>query len=189
MEEKKSVSSSRKNLLIYMKQLENKLNGEIGFNWWKRYISAALWDNMGTPINLIITLLTAITTAQANTNNFISDQANSRITVAALIMSTINTFFRPHVKVNINVEIMNKYTEFGNKFEEIYYIIPNIEDKITSYKTLLMEINNYENNQGTESINFFSDFIHIISRYLCLKRREKWLDFDKELAPEMEEVL
>jgi hypothetical protein len=179
-----SSNQTRNRHLLYMKKLENKLNGEIGFNWWRRYISAALWDNLGTPVNLMITLLTAVSTAQANTGNFISDSANSKVTVAALILSTVNTFFRPHTKVSSNIEIMKKYTEFGNKFEEIYYLIASTDEnyryKIEQYKTLIIDINKYETNHGSDSINFFSDFIHIISRYLCLKTREKWLDFDKE---------
>ena len=198
LQEKKSCNSTsstqtRHRHLLYMKKLENKLNGEIGFNWWRRYISAALWDNLGTPVSLMITLLTAVSTAQANTGNFISDSANSTVTVVTLILSTLNTFFRPHTKVSSNIEIMKKYTEFGNKFEEIYYLIAGTDEnyryKIEQYKTLIIDINKYETNHGSDSINFFSDFIHIISRYLCLKRREKWLDFDKEFEDDKDIVV
>ena len=178
MEEKRSQTGD--NLIKYMNKLENKLNGEIGFQWWRRYIGAAMWENLATPINLAITLLTAISTAQANTNNLISDSANSAVTLIALLMSTLNTFFRPHNKVNINIEIMNKYNDFGNKFEEIYYSREDTHIKIDKYKTLMIDINKYEVSHSSESINFCNDFIHIFTRYLCLKRREKWLDFDRE---------
>lgn len=183
-----SLSSSRSTAIMkniqYMKKIETKLNGDIGFNWWKRYISSAIWDNLGTPVNLMITLLTAISAAQANTGNFVSTHANSVLNLVTLILSTVNTFFRPHSKVSSNMEIMKKYADFGNKFEEIYYSISpteeNCKHKIELYKKLLIEINAYEGSQGSEAVNFCSDFIHIILRYTCLKSREKWLDIDKE---------
>lgn len=168
----------------FMKKVENKLNGEIGFNWWKRYIAASIWDNISTPINLMITLLTAVTTAQVNTNNFISEGTASTITIITLLISTLNTFFRPHAKVNINLEIMNKYAEFGNRFEEIYYSQCNDDDhcriRLEQYKLLLLEINKYGVIHPIDSVNFFSDFIHITMRYTCLRSKEKWLDLDKE---------
>ena len=195
MEEKKDDSSTsssglRAKNILYMKKLENKLNGEIGFNWWKRYISSAFWDNLGTPVNLTITLLTAVSAAQVSTGNLMSPYANSVINLVTLILSTLNTFFRPHTKVSSNMEIMKKYSDFGNKFEEIYYSVSssdeNYKDKTQMYKNLLVEINTYENNHGSEAINFCSDFIHIFLRYLCLKTKEKWLDLDKEFEEHKE---
>ena len=194
-EEKKKESSTsssglRAKNILYMKKLENKLNGEIGFNWWKRYISSAFWDNLGTPVNLTITLLTAVSAAQVSTGNLMSPYANSVINLVTLILSTLNTFFRPHTKVSSNMEIMKKYSDFGNKFEEIYYSVSssdeNYKDKTQMYKNLLVEINTYENNHGSEAINFCSDFIHIFLRYLCLKTKEKWLDLDKEFEEHKE---
>jgi hypothetical protein len=195
MKEKKDESSNssvglRAKNILYMQKLENKLNGEIGFNWWKRYISSAFWDNLGTPINLTITLLTAVSAAQVSTGNLMSPYANSVINLVTLILSTLNTFFRPHTKVSSNMEIMKKYSDFGNKFEEIYYSVSssdeNYKDKTHMYKNLLVEINTYENNHGSEAINFCSDFIHIFLRYLCLKTKEKWLDLDKEFEEHKE---
>ena len=194
-EEKKKESSTsssglRAKNILYMKKLENKLNGEIGFNWWKRYISSAFWDNLGTPVNLTITLLTAVSAAQVSTGNLMSPYANSVINLVTLILSTLNTFFRPHTKVSSNMEIMKKYSDFGNKFEEIYYSVSssdeNYKDKTQMYKNLIVEINTYENNHGSEAINFCSDFIHIFLRYLCLKTKEKWLDLDKEFEEHKE---
>lgn len=183
MEDQKHTGSNSQSQSVnikYIKKLENKLNGEIGFQWWKRYIAAAIWDNLATPINLMITLLTAVSTAQANTNNFISESANSAITLITLLISTLNTFFRPHAKVNTNIEIMNRYNDFGNRFEEIYYSRDDVNLKIEKYKILMIDINKYEISQSSESINFCSDCVHILARYLCLKKREKWLDLDRE---------
>lgn len=43
--------------------LENKLNVDIGFYYWKRYVAGSFWAQLATPINLAITLMTALTTA------------------------------------------------------------------------------------------------------------------------------
>jgi hypothetical protein len=181
-------SKANTKLFKIMKKMEKKLNGEIGFHWWKRYIAAAVWDNMATPINLAITLLTAIISAQANTDNLISKNLNSTITIITLFLSTINTFFRPHTKKSINIELMNKYNEFGNTFEEIYYspcIIDNdFIRRNDAYIKLQNEMNKFETNQSPEARNFFTDFIYIICRLTCLKGNNKWLDLDKEFIGE-----
>ena len=39
----------------------NSLNKNIGTYWWKKYITTAFWKNISTPINLSITILTALT--------------------------------------------------------------------------------------------------------------------------------
>jgi hypothetical protein len=44
-----------------MIKLENKLNGELGDMWWNKYVGGAFWTNISTPINLAITILSAVT--------------------------------------------------------------------------------------------------------------------------------
>ena len=48
-----------------------KLNYDIGYFWWKQYVYCAFWNNISTPINLLITILTALTTGQSATNSLI----------------------------------------------------------------------------------------------------------------------
>ena len=38
-------------------RFEKKLNTDLGFYFWKFYISSAFWANIVTPMNLIITFL------------------------------------------------------------------------------------------------------------------------------------
>ena len=63
-------------LLDQYKEIIGAINQDIGFSWWKRYIAAAFWANISTPLNLGITLLTAITTGQAASQNLISKKTN-----------------------------------------------------------------------------------------------------------------
>lgn len=163
----------------HMKKIEKRLNRDIGNSWWKKYIAAAFWNNMATPINLFITLLTAIISGQANTENLISDGLYVNLTVVTLIMTTLNTFFRPHIQMNINIESMNKYNKFGNQFEEIYYSTYSTEQDITvrynRYVELQKEINKFENENTVDNFNYLTDIIYIMAIKSCLKAKEKWI--------------
>jgi fumarate reductase subunit C len=95
-------------VLENMKTLENHLNRILAQQWWQKYIAAAFWSNMSTPVNLTIMLLTTLTTGQATTSNLLSSQSFVSVSIASLILSVINTFFRPHAQMNDNLEIMRK---------------------------------------------------------------------------------
>lgn len=73
-----------------------KLNYDIGYFWWKQYVYCAFWSNISTPINLLITILTALTTGQSATNSLISESTNTQLGITALFISIFNTFFVQH---------------------------------------------------------------------------------------------
>jgi hypothetical protein len=50
-----------------MLTLQGSLNLRIGTQAWKKYISAAFWNYISTPINFTITLFTALTAGQTGT--------------------------------------------------------------------------------------------------------------------------
>ncbi len=158
-----------------VKRLENKLNADIGFAWWNKYVAAAFWSNLSLPLNLTITLLTALTTAQTATENLLPRKSYVALSIVALVISVLNTFFRPHTQMMENIKVMSKWTEFGNKFESIYYSDSD-RSRLKEYQALQNEINMYENSQSPESRNFLTDLIHIVVRASCLKKRDKWLD-------------
>ena len=89
---------------------KKKLDKEIGYNYWKRYIASVFWSQISTPINLTITMLTAITTAQINTNNLLSSSVSSNLAIVSLILATLNTFFRPHTQYATNTELLSKWS-------------------------------------------------------------------------------
>lgn len=43
---------------LHLVSVEDNLDKLLGFYYWKRYVSAAFWSNISTPINLAITLMT-----------------------------------------------------------------------------------------------------------------------------------
>ena len=166
-----------------MKNLENKLNGELGDIWWNKYISSAFWSNISTPINLAITILSAITAGQATTNNMLTKGLFLKISLASLLLSTLNTFFRPHSQLMTNMTAIKSINEFGAKFEVIYYSDCGTEEeyerRYLEYTALSQEFNKYQIGQSPEEQNFFTDLIYwIIKKNSILKNTYRWLDVD-----------
>lgn len=174
--------NNKKDFVIY---LESKLDIDIGYYFWKKYVASAFWSNISTPINLIITLLTAITTAHTASNQIISEDTSVKLGVITLVITAMNTFFRPHTKMSQSIELMKKWIELGNDFEETYYseykYNTNADTIIKTYKEFQVRANQLKEAEGPETMNFLTDLIHIISNKLCLRKYQKWLDTNKEI--------
>lgn len=158
-------------------ELQDRLDAMIGFGWWKRYIAAAFWSNVSTPLNLTITVLTALTTAQVTSENLFSHAVVTRISVATLILTTLNTFFRPHHQVTELVKSVGQWTRFGNRFEEIVLsaALPH-EERLASYQALHRDINAYRMEQAENlDVNVLTDLMHMVARLTVLRSRERWL--------------
>jgi hypothetical protein len=174
--------SSNKDFVIFM---ESKLDIDIGYYYWKKYIASAFWSNISTPINLIITLLTAVTTAQTASNNIVSEKTSINLSITALIITALNTFFRPHTKMSSSIELMKKWIELGNDFEELYYTEHKYSIKsdfiIEKYKELQLRSNTLKESEGPDTMNWLTDLIHFISKKSCIKNYQRWLDTNKRI--------
>ena len=174
----------------YMIDLETKINTEIGYRFWKKYVNAAVWSYISLPINLSITMMTALSTGQATTDNLLPKSLYINISLATLVISVLNTYFRPYVQMNQNIEYMNKWSVLGCQFEEIYYsenqTLDHINLRITRYENLMKSINDLKKAEILETQNFLTDSIHLALRscYCCLKNKNSWLALDKTLKAE-----
>ncbi len=168
------------------KNLEDNLNSVIGISWWKKYIAAAFWSNISTPINFSITLLTTLNTGQATTGNLLSNTIYINLSIVTLVISTVNTFFKPNDQYNSNLQMMNIWYDFGNRFENIYFTILDDKEKFNAYVQLQQDINKFENSHASNNINIITDLIYVIAVNLCLQKRDKWLDTNKEFVNEIE---
>ena len=171
----------------YMKSLELKIDTEIGYRFWNRYVSAAFWSNISLPINLSITMLTALSTGQATTENLLPRQLYVNISIATLVISTLNTYFRPHLQMNKNIELMNKWNVFGCEFEEMYYSEKNnlfqVNERIHGYEDLIHRIHELKKNENMEGFNTMTDIIYCLLR-MCkcfIKNKSRWLAMDESL--------
>jgi len=180
-EEEKNYLISDENFLDF---LESKIDNDLGYYFWKKYIAAAFWAQISTPLNLMITIMTALTTAQSTSSGFLSPEVYRDISVATLLFTVINTFFTPLAQLNKSVEIVKKWNALGMNFEEIFYSVnkyENINEYIEKYKALQTEINVLRDSEGPDSINFVTDLIHTISVCSCLRGYDKWLSNDRML--------
>jgi hypothetical protein len=174
----------------YMVEIETKINIEIGYRFWKKYVNAAFWSYVSLPINLSITMLTAVSTGQAATNNLLPKSLYVNISLASLVISILNTYFRPYVQMNQNVDFMNKWSVLGYKFEEIYYsenkTLDQVNARLEKYAELLKNINELKKAEILETQNFLTDSIHLALRSCacCLKNKNSWLALDETLKQE-----
>jgi len=151
---------------------QDNLNRHIGFNRWKRYVSANFWNYITTPINFTITLFTAISAGQTGTGSgFLSSTQLFSILFASFILSTINTFFKLKDKSEISYGIAKKYDKFGATFEQIYYSnIKNqhdVEERLSKYRKLHEEINYYISNEEFENVDYIADVLFVCFRRIC----------------------
>lgn len=171
--------------------VERKLDREIGYNFWKKYVASAFWSQISTPINLTITFLTAITTAQAQTESLISQSLYSQLAIVSLIITTLNTFFRPHTQYATSTEYLSKWNDLGVQFEKEYYsrktLYKEIEERTMAYKKLHDEVNNLRKAEGANTVNFITDLIFFICYRTCIRKYKRWLDMDKKAEKEVAE--
>jgi hypothetical protein len=181
-----STHESPEVILSSLKILEDKLNHVLASSWWQKYISAAFWSNISTPLNLTVMLLTTLTTGQAATNNLLSESTFMSVSVTCLILSVVNTFFRPHEQMNDNLDIMRKWQALGARFERIFYSkYSSYEDfkrRLVDYTRLQKDIHTLQNAPTPTSQNFLTDLIYyLISIVLIKKRRNLWINTDKQV--------
>lgn len=167
-----------------IKFLKQKLDREIGYNYWKRYVASAFWSQISTPINLTITFLTAITTAQAQTGGLISQETFAHLTIVSLIITTLNTFFRPHTQYAANTDLLGKWVDLGVRYENEFYdrieakTLEEFKVKLAAFEVLNTDVNTLRKIEGTGSINFLTDILFMICISTCLAKYKCWLDRD-----------
>lgn len=159
-----------------MSQLKEKIDKDLGFYYWKYYIAGAFWSNIATPINLTITILSALVSGQANTDSLLSLTLYKNLSIALLLLSTVNTFLRPHIQMNENVQMKKKYDALGSEFEKIVFSNISEIQKIKNYELIAEKIDQLRINDTPVSQNYLTDLIHIICRNTCLIEKNLWLN-------------
>jgi len=180
--------------IIHIEDLEDeikgyikKINSDIGFYWWKRYIYSAFWSNISTPINLAIVVFTGITTTQTTTKNLVSDEVSALLGSTVLFVSIFNTFFRPNEQLAQNQKIMQDWAEIGEQFDEIYYDrVYTKEEKIVRLNNLEKLFKSMSSLKRTNDNNYFIDLIYLIARVLCIRKNIDWIKIDNTIIENRE---
>uniref|UniRef100_A0A6C0I5X0 Uncharacterized protein n=1 Tax=viral metagenome TaxID=1070528 RepID=A0A6C0I5X0_9ZZZZ len=160
-----------------MLSLQDNLNLRIGTMIWKKYINAAFWNYISTPINFTITLFTAMSAGQTGTqSNYLSQNQLFYILFVSFILSIINTFFKLKDKAIMNYDSLKKYQDFGAEFEKIYFTnICNEEGvhrRYYSYLELQSKLNTFESTGSIEQVNYVTELIYL-SIKCCFADRMK----------------
>jgi hypothetical protein len=176
------INKLKMDILLYIR----KINYDIGYYWWKAYIYSAFWNNISTPINLVIMILTALTTGHSATGSIVSESNNTTLGLVTLIISIFNTFFRPAQQMNESKENMSRWYKLGIDFEKIYYSkfqdfnVAELSKKVDELQKIFNDINELKRSQNT---NFIIDLIFLLSKNYCIKRNLTWIpknDREKE---------
>jgi len=171
-----------KNDEITKKQLEDeiknyieKINYDIGYYWCKKYAYAAFWSNISTPINLAITIITALTTGQSASQNLISESLNTKLGITVLVLSIFNTFFRPHHQMTINQELTKKWMKLGTKFDTLYYNkVYNNKERAIKLKKLQILFDDINLIKRDNDSNYLIDLIFLIMERTCIRDKLYW---------------
>ena len=166
--------------------LQENLNLRIGTERWKKYITSMFWYYINMPINFTITLFTAITSGQVGANaSFLSNGTVFALLFTAFLLSTINTFFKLKENTQANYIIAQKFEEFANTFEEIYFtpIVSQADvlARLVKYKKLMFEINEFCKDTDIEQNNYVSELFYMCGKRLCFKKRLKLINVKERL--------
>ena len=153
----------------------DKMNKDVGFFWWKRYIYSAFWQNISTPINLSIVILTAFTTGQSATSNLISANTTTILGVVTLFLSIFNSFFKPYEQLSTNQKNLHDWAGLGEELDEIFYDkVYTIDEKLARLKKLEKLFKKVSNLKRTDENNFFIDLLYLIIRRTCIGGNIRW---------------
>ena len=172
---KKGTSELDKEILGYIR----KINETIGYYWWKQYFYTGFWNYITTPINLAITVLTALTTGQSATQGLITTKTSTVFGAVVLCLSLFQTFFRSNDQYNNNKAILKQWADMGVKFDGLY--MDKVSDdnkdaekleKLKKLQELFKQVSQLKKDNDS---NFLVDILYTCLRCICLRNGKlKW---------------
>ena len=158
------------------RRLEDKLDRILGFYYWRTYWATSMWSNLSTPLNLTITIFTALMASHSSSgSSFISDKLNTTINLVTFLLSIINSYFSPQKELNETNDYLGKWMDCGNNFEATVYSEIKNEEKISKYQDILKNANELRKIQYISKRNFVTDFLHVIIRNLFMGGNDRWM--------------
>lgn len=161
-----------------MLTIQDNLNLRIGSTTWKKYISAAFWNYISTPINFTITLCTAFSAGQTGTETvYISKDQMFYMLMTTFLLSVINTFFKLKEKAVLNYNACNQYNKFGSQFEDIYFTPirsdKDVIERLNKYKELQKKMNEYNEEENVENVNYLTTLLYYSVKYFFKNRMKR----------------
>jgi hypothetical protein len=153
------------------------INNDSGHYWWKRYTYCAFWNIVSTPINLTITIFTALSTGEtATAGSLIGQSLMTSFNIVSLILSIVNTFFKPLEQLRINQNLKDKWSDIGIEYEQVYNLVSHTKEQKKRKLEAIQKIYDKSNHlKKTDESNYLIDLIFIFCKFLCIRKEIKWL--------------
>ena len=158
-----------------VKELRVYLDSWIGFYYWENYYCTWFWTNISMPINLALTLATALIAAQASsTGSLLRENDYMVLSFTTMILTTVNSYFKPQIKSMDSSAVLTKWIELGYKLDDIIFDIQTPEEQYKSYKTLFSDMNKQAASQAGNR-NFLTSWWHFGLRKWYGPESENWI--------------
>ena len=185
---KPGSSDLDREILSYIK----KINKDIGYYWWKQYIYYTFWNNINTPINLTITILTALTTGKNITQEIISENTATIFGSVVILLSIFTTFFKPTEKTNKNNVILKRWADIGYRFDNIYLDKVSEENSYEEKKIKLQKLQelfrDMSNLKKENESNLIIDTIFSCAKKMCLMRNDRLYWMPEAISPDDDDI-
>ena len=127
------------------------------------------------PINLALTLATALIAAQASsTGSLLREHDYMILSFTTMILTTVNSYFKPQIKSMVASSVLTKWIELGYKLDDIIFSIKTIEEQYGSYKCLFSDMNKQAASQAGNR-NFLTSWWHYGLRKWYGAESENWI--------------
>ncbi len=158
-----------------VEELKNYLDFKIGYYYHDSYYNSWFWTNISMPINLALTISTALIAAQAtSTGNFLSEHDYMVLSFATMILTTVNSYFKPQIKSMDSNVVLTKWVELGYKLDHLLFENKSSEELYKDYKELFTDMHKQASSQSG-SRNFLTSWWHYGLRKLYGAKSENWI--------------
>ena len=158
-----------------VEKLRVYLDSWIGFYYWEQYYCTWFWTNISMPINLALTLATALIAAQASsTGSLLREHDYMILSFTTMILTTVNSYFKPQIKSMDSSAVLTKWIELGYKLDDIIFDIQTPEEQYKSYKSLFSDMNKQAACQAGNR-NFLTSWWHFALRKWYGPESENWI--------------
>jgi len=158
-----------------IEELKNYLDFKIGYYYYDSYYNSWFWNNISMPINLALTLSTALMAAQASsTGSLLSENDYMILSFTTMILTTVNSYFKPQIKSMDSGATLTKWVELGYKLDNLLFENKCPEDLYKDYKDLFTDMHKQASSQAG-SRNFLTSWWHYGLRKLYGPKSENWI--------------
>jgi hypothetical protein len=170
-----SVSKMSTDYHKKIEELKNYLDFKIGYYYYDSYYNSWFWNNISMPINLALTLSTALMAAQASsTGSLLSENDYMILSFTTMILTTVNSYFKPQIKSMDSGATLTKWVELGYKLDNLLFENKCPEDLYKDYKDLFTDMHKQASSQAG-SRNFLTSWWHYGLRKLYGPKSENWI--------------